>query len=184
METAAHNARLHTVTVWRNLLLVGMGLSLAGNLVLAVAMLSRERTVVLVPSPAGRVYSLGATVNAAYLEDMARDVTLTLLNVHPGATAYVGDAILKMAHPSFHGAFKRRFDAWMEEVTRRKLSTAFYPTTLTADPKTLTVRITGVLKSFIGEAEVDSETVAYSLAFDYAAGRLTLASFREEEAGE
>ncbi|NKB55042.1 MAG: hypothetical protein GKS00_01790 [Alphaproteobacteria bacterium] len=180
MDRAGHNAQLHGAIVWRNLLLAGMGLSLTGNLLLGLAVLSGRETVVLVPSPAGRVYTAGDSVNAAYLEDMARDVVLTLFNVHAGTTDYVRDAVLKMAHPAFYGQFKLRFDGWMAEVRQRKLATAFYPTTIAADTATLSVRVTGVLRSFIGEAQVDAETVAYRIVFDNAAGRLTLSLIEEE----
>ncbi len=181
MEHASHNTQLHTATVWRNLLLVGMGLSLSSNLVLGLAILDERQSVVVVPSPAGQTYQLGETVNTAYLEDMGRDVALTFLNVHPGTTDYVRDAILKIAHPAFDGEFKRHFDSWMEDIRRRKLSTAFYPTTIIADPAKLSVRVTGVLKSFIGEAQVDAESIIYIIGFNNAAGRLTLSRFEEEQ---
>ncbi|MFQ5535491.1 MAG: TraE/TraK family type IV conjugative transfer system protein [Sphingomonadales bacterium] len=181
MERANHNTRLHTVTVWRNLLLVGMGMSLSVNLVLGLVALDKRQSVILVPSPAGQTYQLGETVNAAYLEDMGRDVALTFLNVHPGTTDYVRDAVLKIAHPAFYGEFKRHFDSWMTDIKARKLSTAFYPTTIAADTPKLTVRVTGVLKSFIGEAQVDSEQVAYVIGFNNAAGRLSLSRFEEEQ---
>jgi len=181
MEHSSHNTQLHVATVWRNLLLVGMGLSLSANLVLGLVVLDKRQSIVVVPSPAGQIYQLGYTVNAAYLEDMGRDVALTFLNVHPGTTDYVRDAILKIAHPSFYGEFKRHFDSWMTDIKARKLSTAFYPTTITADTQKLSVRVTGVLKSFIGEAQVDAEQVAYIIGFNNAAGRLTLSRFEEEQ---
>lgn len=181
MEHTAHNIQLHTATVWRNLLLVGMGLSLSTNLMLGLAVLNKRQSIVTIPSPAGRAYQLGESVNAAYLEDMARDVVLTFLNVHPGTTDYVRDAILKTAHPAFYGQFKRHFDGWLADIKHRKLATAFYPTTITADTKALSVRVTGVLKSFIGKAQVDTETVAYVIGFTNAAGRLTLSRFEEEQ---
>jgi len=181
MERASHNTQLHVATVWRNLLLVGLGLSLSANLALGLAILDKRQSVIVVPSPAGQTYQLGESVNAAYLEDMARDVALTFLNVHPGTTDYVRDAILKIAHPAFYGEFKRHFDGWLADIKRRKLSTAFYPTTITANTATLSVRITGVLKSFIGEAQVDAEKVAYVIGFNNAAGRLTLSRFEEEQ---
>lgn len=180
MDLGSHNAHLHSVTVWRNLLLAGMGLSLTVNVLLGLAVLTKRETVVMVPSPAGRIYSTGERVNAAYLEDSARDVALTMLNVHPGTTDYVRDAILKIAHPAFYGPFKRTFDVWLADIKARKLATAFYPTTITADTHALTVRVTGVLKSFIGKSQVDSETVTYRIGFDNAAGRLTLSLFEEE----
>jgi len=184
MDLAGHNAHLHSMTVWRNLLLAGLGLSLSVNVLLGLAVLAKRETVVMVPSPAGRVYTTGERVNTAYLEDMARDVALTFLNVHPGTTDYVQDAILKIAHPAFYGQFKRAFDTWLSDIKARKLATAFYPTTVTADTRALTVRITGVLKSFIGESQVDSELVAYRIGFVNAAGRLTLTQFEEEKPHE
>ncbi len=181
MEHARHNTQLHTVTVWRNLLLVGLGLSLASNLVLGVVVLDKRQSVIVVPSPAGRTYRLGENVNAAYLEDMSRDVALTFLNVNPETTDYVRNAILKIADPAFYGEFKRLFDVWMVEIRNRKLSTAFYPTALTADTRDLSVRVSGVLKSFIGKAEVDSEALTYLIGFNNVAGRLTLSRFEEEK---
>ncbi len=181
MERSSHNTQLHRTTIWRNILLIGMGLSLTINLLLAFAVLDKRQSVVVIPSPAGQVYRIGEVVNPAYLEDMARDVALTVLNLHPGTTDYVSDAILKMAHPAFYGDFKRYFDGWLTDIRRRKLSTAFYPTTVTANTHDLTVRITGTLKSYIGKAEVDSESVAYLIGFHNAAGRLTLSRFEEEQ---
>ncbi len=181
MEHARHNTQLHTVTVWRNLLLVGLGLSLASNLVLCIVVLNKHQSIIVVPSPAGQTYRLGETVNAAYLEDMARDVALTFLNVTPETTDYVRDAILRIADPAFYGDFKRLFDVWIVEIKGRRLSTAFYPTTITADTQALTVRVGGVLKSFIGKAEVDSETLSYLIGFNNVAGRLTLSHFEEEK---
>jgi len=181
MDSKEHNTQLHTVTVWRNLLLVGVGLSLIINILLGIAVLMKSHTTILVPSPAGRVYQIGETVNASYLEDVARDVALTVLNIHPGNTDYVRDAVLKMAHPSFYGDFKRFFDTLLTDIRSRKMATAFYPTTITAKPDQLTVHVTGTLKSFIGKSEVDDESVSYRIAFNNTAGRLTLTGFEEEQ---
>lgn len=182
MDRGIANSRLAAVTVWRNLLLAGLGLSLAVNVMLAAFVMGKHQSVVLLPSVrAGGTYELGAAgVSRAYLEDMARTVTHTMLNITPGVDDYVLDSLLSLTHPSFYGSFRGQFEDWVAEVRDRNLSTAFYPLSLRSDPAALSVTVTGVLRSYIGEKQVDEERVIYRLSFDYTGTRLTLASLQEQ----
>lgn len=181
MDHGLANARLHTVTVWRNLLLIGLGLSLSVNIMLSVFVLSKRHSVVLLPTiRSGGAYEIGDRINRAYLEDTARTIIHTLLNVTPGVRENVLESLLAQTHPSFYGEFRRYFSDWMEEVKSRNIATAFYPLSIRSDPATLQVTIKGILRSYIGSQKVDEERVTYLMTFDYTGTRLTLARLTEE----
>ena len=165
-------------------------LSMTSNLALTVGFAGRETVTVLVPAVMGPAWAVGGSgpgegrAGARYLEDMARTVAVMLLTLTPENAAHVRLAAARLAHASARGAIGAWVEAEAARMAGRDMASAFYPTTIEADPERLRVEIAGELVTWIGREEAARENRRYRLVFRIDAGRIGLLRFEQLESGK
>ena len=132
----------------------------------AAALRDQKSVVVLVPSqfPDGTV-AHGGQVSPGYLEGLARDAVYSLLNVTPETTNYARDNLARLAAPHARIEVIALWDDIMEEVRRREIATAFYPTGLETSASGLMVLVDGELSTYLGTSLVRKERKRYEVRF-------------------
>ena len=161
----------------RKALLAGLAVSFVVNVVLGLAVTSRDREVILQPV-APRALSISASgVSADYLEFVTRDTALMLLNRTPEGLDYWMGAILKIAHPSAYGALRAQLMRIVTEQRGSDVAQAFVITGMTVDPKGLVSTVDGVLKTYVGGQVIASEKKRFRFGWIYSGLTLSLGSF-------
>ena len=159
-----------------------LALSMAANLALSFGLAGREGMTVLIPAVSGPVWEVGASwAGRRYLEDAARTAAVTLLTLTPENAGHVREAAARLAAPEARGAIGAWVAAEAERMSRRDLASAFYPTSVEAEPDALAVEIAGELATWIGREEAARESRRYRLAFRIEGGRLGLVRFEQLE---
>ena len=159
-----------------------LGLSLLANLALSMNLAGRESMTVLVPAVSGPVWEVGdGWAGQKYLEDAGRTAVTTLLTLTPENAPQVREAASRLSHPSARGAIGAWLATEAERMSRRDLASAFYPSFVAADPKTLAVEVRGELVTWIGREEASRTQKTYRLAFRIDGGRLGLLRFEDLE---
>lgn len=160
-----------------------LGLSILSNLALSIGSAAGGTTTVLVPAVAGPVWEVGdAWAGRNYLEDAGRTAAATLLTLTPENAGFARAAAARLSHASARGAIGAWVAAEAERMARRDISSAFYPSSVAADPETLEVEVRGELATWIGREETGRTQKIYRLTFRVDGGRLGLIRF--EDMGE
>ena len=159
-----------------------LAISMGVNAVLSHGLATRERMAVLVPAVSGPVWTVGETwAGRRYLEDTARTVAVTLLTLTPSNAAEVREAVSRMAHASARGAIAAWVENEAERLSRRNLSSAFYPMSVEAAQDELAAEVAGELVTWLGREEATRERKRYRLVFAIEGGRIGLVRFEERE---
>lgn len=132
------------------------------------------------PTVADPVWEVGdAWAGRRYLEDTARTVAATLLILTPENAGYVREAAARMSHASARGAIGVWLSAEAEWMSRRDLTTAFYPSRVAVGPEALAAGVEGELVTWIGREEASRRSSRYRLTFGMDGGRIGLLRFEE-----
>ena len=159
-----------------------LAISMGVNAVLSHGLATRERMAVLVPAVSGPVWTVGETwAGRRYLEDTARTVAVTLLTLTPSNAVEVREAVSRMAHASSRGAIAAWVETEAERLSRRNLSSAFYPMSVEAAQDELAAEVAGELVTWLGREEATRERKRYRLVFAIEGGRIGLVRFEERE---
>jgi len=155
MIKKVHTRVLSLITLQRNILFFAGIFMFIIIFLLTVKIYKQENTVILVPNFfSGELKISNKKVSDDYLEAMSRDVILTMLNITPDNIKYAQDSILTFIHSSSYGKIKEQFNILKQDIKKRKVSTAFYPSEITTNSKNLTAEIQGNLRTFLGKKEV------------------------------
>ena len=160
-------------------LLVG---SIAVNLVTAATayrLVGAERVIVVPPAVHKSFWVENDKVSAEYLEQMGYFLVQLALNVTPQSVDYQSRLLLQYAAPASYGEIKTAMTIVAERLKRDGASTVFSARSLTTDERALKVAIQGSLTTFIGDRRVSDVTKSYLVELQYAAGKLTIKSFKE-----
>lgn len=161
------------------LLLVG---SIAVNLVTALTayrLIGSERVIVVPPAVHKSFWVENDKVSAEYLEQMSYFLIQLALNVTPQSVDYQSKLLLQYVAPASYGEIKTAMTIVGERLKRDGASTVFSARNLTTDEHALKVAIQGSLTTFIGDRRVSEVTKSYLVQLQYAAGKLTIKSFKE-----
>lgn len=179
-----YTKKLQSIIKQRNILFCLSLLLFALLIILIVTLTTKSKTVVLVPSNLQtemRVSSDG-TVSQSYIEQFARDVMYTALNVTPHSIAYSNKAILKITHPKLHKDLSHQFALNEKDVIRKNISSYFALHNFKFnDDNKLRVVVEGELITFIGKDLVSKEVKNYKLSFELHGTKLSLIGFKELE---
>lgn len=146
---------------------------------LAVALLSKEERVILVPTVSARAALSTSRVSADYLELVTRDVAYLTLNRSPSGLDYWLEEILALVHPSAHGRVKSELMKLVAEQRGSDVSQSFRMASLRVDPKNLTSEVSGELATIVGRQVVARGMRTYRLTWSYAGLRLWLVAFED-----
>lgn len=160
------------------LALVAGGLALVALFGVGAAA-TRDREIVLVPITSARLALSSAGPDAHYLELVARDTALMLLNRSPEGLDYWMDEILKLADPAAYGRLKADLVKIVEEQRGSDISQAFVIRRMDVDPDSLTSTVTGTLKTFVGAQVIDSNDRSFRLSWSRRGLSLALIGFEQ-----
>lgn len=184
MTEKEYTKRLQITIKQRNII-IGISLILFILLVVVIGLLTaKSKTVVLVPSNLEtemRISSDG-DVSQSYVEQFARDVMYTALNITPHSIGYSNKAILEIAHPKLHKNLSHQFALHEKDVIRKNISSYFSLHNFKFnDESKLKVMVEGELVTFIGKDLVSKEIKHYKLSFELNGTKLSLIGFKELE---
>ena len=159
MRAEVHQQNITKALQQRNVIAIVCGIQTVSMAILLIALACKsERTILMPPEIKSKMWFEGGTVSASYLESMAEYISKLLLDITPSSFPHNHEQILKYATPEAYGALKKQLMKDGEQYKKLQLSTHFYPTQLTANPKTLAVEVKGTLTSYIaGQKIKDSE---------------------------
>ncbi len=176
VQALSYNVRL------RNLFVLFLFVSMLINLLLAFCLISRDRTTILLPNVISGPYQITQkTLSANYVEDIARDVVTTILNRTPNNIEYITSTILKIAHPASYGVLKVKLTELGETIQQKRVTTAFYPSSISLDKDGLTAFVHGDLHTYVGQVQTSKEQKIYKIGFSYENGKLFLRKFIEHK---
>lgn len=158
---------------------VGMIL-LISNLFLVIALFFSDKEIVLVPNSLEKESSLTkGKMSSQYMEALTRDVVNVMLNITPSNTEYAAKSILKITHPAFYGQLKFELQKRAEDVINRKISTHFFPQSITIGEDQVSVYVVGKLSTYLGKENVGEEEKTYVITYDYESFKPLVVGFQE-----
>lgn len=134
-------------------------------LIIALALKS-ERTILMPLEIKKPMQFQGNTVSKEYLEELGIYFSKLLLDITPSSFPHNHEQILKYASPEIYGALKKQLMNDGAQYTKLQLSTHFYPTQITVQPKALEAEVKGLLVSYIAGTRVKESQVTIKLKFN------------------
>jgi len=175
----AHFAHSHGQKLLRQrnlLLLVVVSLVVLTGILMGLVA-SKDREIVLQPILSRPMTLSSSGVTTEYLEATTRDTAYLILNRSPSGLDYWMTNILKIVSPDAYGATKAQLVKIVTEQSNTDIAQSFLPTAMTVDPKTLTSRVTGDLRTFVGDQTISNETKTYVFVWRYSGVSLSLVRF-------
>ena len=120
-------------------------------------------------------------VDTHYLMLMSENFIYSRLNVTPETVLSNHKRILTYVSSAQYSVFANQLRQEAQVVQSKKIASHFNITGMTADSRTLTCVITGILKRSVGIRELPDEHLAYTLTYRYKAGRLEIVQFTHEK---
>ena len=142
---------------------------------LSVAVFCRHEKTILVPGHMTKSFWVqGDEVSKEYLEEMGVYISKLLLDLSPGNIVHNHKALLRYASPEAYGSLKKQCLKEEEDYTSLQLSTHFKPTSVSANPQTLSVEVKGILTSYVASKEIKSSPETIFLTFTHRGSGLLL----------
>jgi conjugal transfer pilus assembly protein TraE len=161
----------------RNVFVISFVASVVLNLFQMGINLTKDREVVLVPLLSDRMAITSGTVSRDYLEATTRDAALVALNRSPTALDYWKASILRITHPTAHGAVNRELVRIIEELRNSDVTQAFAITGLRVDPSKLVSEVDGVVTTYVGSRILSSQRRTFRFRWKYEGVSLALTGF-------
>jgi conjugal transfer pilus assembly protein TraE len=140
------------------------------------SLIGDARTVITPPVIDRPFWVTNNRLSDEYLEMMGQFVSGLVLDVSANSALYKRDTLLKFVDPSAHGDIRIRMDREIERLQRSNASTVFRAAQVTPDAKNMTVRLDGVLTSYINGKAFDQDA-SYTVRFAYRSTGLWLTGF-------
>ena len=164
----------------RNLVFAFSVVLLVANIFLSASLFLHNKEIVLVPNSLEKESSIkNGKMSPAYLEAMTRDVVNLMLNVTPANAEYSSRSILKITHPAFYGKLKKDLNERNKDVAKRRISTIFYPQSMSVNEKNDGAVVSGKLSTYLGKEEVLMEDKVYSVTYSFDGFRPAVIDFYE-----
>lgn len=178
MEISVSVNKQKSLLLQRNILAGLSGVTLLGNLILAVCVFTQERQTYVIPAHFNKEMLLSnKRLSVSYLEEMSVFYLDLLLGLNQGNFSYNSSLILRHIHPSFYNHISQFLENEQKRYQEYRLSTHFKLTKLDVDDENLIAEASGVLISYFGNSGKSSDQVKYKIEYDYSAGVLTIKNF-------
>jgi conjugal transfer pilus assembly protein TraE len=122
-----------------------------------------------------------SNVDVHYLSLMSENFIYSRLNVTPETVVANHKRLLSFVDASQYALFGRVLSKEAQLIQGRHISSHMDITGITADSRTLSCVITGVLKRYVGLRALPDESITYTLRYRYAQGRLLIESFTHKQ---
>lgn len=156
-----------------------LSLCLLVSVVSVFSVLGTERTIVVPPNIGKTFWVTGTKASADYLEQMGSFIAWLILDVSPASIDWKRDMLLTYVSPDKFGALKSQQDLEAERLKQLNASTFFLPQQVVVDEPSQGVVVRGRLKTQVNGQDTTTESKAYLVRFQYAGGRVHLATFKE-----
>lgn len=171
------HGRAQALLKQRNILLVvGIAL-LVIMLMLVMALVTRDREVVLQPVLSRPLTITSDHVSREYLELVSRDTAYMILNRSPAGLDYWMEGVLKIVDPSAYGEVKSSLLNLVAEQKGSDISQSFTITSMTLDTDKLTATVEGKLITFVGQTVISNEPRKFLMRWRYQGLSLRLVGF-------
>jgi conjugal transfer pilus assembly protein TraE len=165
--------------VQRNIAALMLVLMIVSNLFLAIKLINKAQTTILIPSEVTDSYRFnGGGVSESYLIDRASEVAKTIFNLTPQNLDIAGETVLKMTYPESYSQIKKQLLELADLVKQRRITTVFFPTSIKANSKDLSALVEGQFNTYLGKVST-SERKFFHLKFINTGAKLTLLEFYE-----
>ncbi|MBN9565454.1 MAG: type IV conjugative transfer system protein TraE [Alphaproteobacteria bacterium] len=166
----------------RNSLLAVVACLAIANLVLVVALVKSNKTIVLVPPSITKELSFrGSSPSESYLEEMSLFFISLILDNSEASFPFKSHLILRYTSPEYYNLLKKELLDAQERYKNEGLTTHFRPTEMKVDVPNLLVTITGEMNSFVASIKVTSVKQTYCIGYTFQNGFLSIASFKAGE---
>jgi len=183
MEFQTRELKIMQLIQRRNLLTVGLALSVLLNLIQAITvtnLLGKNRVVLVPPEIKEPFWVSSSDVSHEYLQQMTDYYLTLILNVTPETAAVKRELLLKCVHPSGYGSVKEQLISEESEIRKRQISRFFVPISYEVNNTEHWVKALGDLTILVGQQKVSVERVEYRIQYQLEAGRLLIEAFSEE----
>ena len=184
MIAIEYTKKLDSTIKQRNILFLCLIASFVVLILLIIILVTKSRTVILVPSNLQTEMRLSTDGKASktYIEQFARDIMHTMLNVTPSSIKYASKSILKISSPKLHKTLSHQFAVYEKDVINKNISTYFSLHTITFPTEdNLSVLTVGEMITFIGKDIVSKQNRKYKLRFELNGTKIFLIGFNEVE---
>lgn len=162
----------------------GLVFALIISLVIILAQLGTERTIVVPPAIDKTFWVTKNKVSKEYLEQMGAFVGWLILDVSPESIDWKKDVLLSYVMPDQSGAMKTRQDLEAERLKKMNASTFFAPKQLVPNEDTQSVVLVGRLRTQVNGQDTTTDTKSYLAEFTHTGGRVHLKTFKEIPNGQ
>jgi conjugal transfer pilus assembly protein TraE len=145
----------------------------------AIAMIGKERIVLVPPSISKTFWVDGSHVSNEYLSEMALFFASLRLSATQESVGMKHDILLHYVDPTLYSALKGQLIEEVERIRVSHLTMAFHPVNVQVDSNKWVARVTGDLQTTIGQDVQPSQRVSYQMTFKYDGGRLLVKAFEE-----
>ena len=180
MQLNIRNQNIEIVARQRNIFIVLCMLSLICLLIVSLKLLSTNERTILIPGLNQEAWASDKGVSSSYLEETTVMYLPLLLDLDSTSIDWKRDRIMTYVSNSNELNLKlltEYFARVKEQYNQFSLSTHFALKKLVTDPEKLKVKAYGQLVSRFGDRGFESEIAAYSLSYEWVAGRLLIKEF-------
>lgn len=180
MQLNIRNQNIEIVARQRNIFIVLCMLSLVCLLIVSLKLLSTHERTILIPGLNQEAWASDKGVSSSYLEETTVMYLPLLLDLDSTSIDWKRDRIMTYVSNSNELNLKlltEYFARVKEQYNQFSLSTHFALKKLVTNPEQLKVKAYGQLVSRFGDRGFESEIAAYSLSYEWVAGRLLIKEF-------
>jgi type IV conjugative transfer system protein TraE len=180
MQLNIRNQNIEIVARQRNIFMVLCMLSLVCLLIVSLKLLSTHERTILIPGLNQEAWASDKGVSSSYLEETTVMYLPLLLDLDSTSIDWKRDRIMTYVSNSNELNLKlltEYFARVKEQYNQFSLSTHFALKKLVTNPEQLKVKAYGQLVSRFGDRGFESEIAAYSLSYEWVAGRLLIKEF-------
>ncbi len=180
MQLNIMSQNIEVVARQRNIFMVLCMLSLGCLLLVSLKLLSTHERTILIPGLNQEAWATDKGVSSSYLEETTVMYLPLLLDLDSTSIDWKRDRIMTYVSNSNELNLKlltEYFARVKEQYNQFSLSTHFALKKLVTDPEQLKVKAYGQLVSRFGDRGFESEIAAYSLSYEWVAGRLLIKEF-------
>jgi conjugal transfer pilus assembly protein TraE len=184
---AFHNADIEARLGLKRFVMMGFAVSLAANLLLAIAFVAKDnnhRQTIVPPVISQSFWIDDNSVSPEYLLQMGTYALQLALDNTPQNADYNIKALLKLVAPESYGEIEKTLLANAARLKGNNATTNFAVMSATPDQQRQAVVFNGALSTWIGEKRTSQDARAYLIRFRYSGGKTYIAELRETSVKE
>lgn len=116
----------------------------------------------------------GEGVSDSYLRDMSHFLTQLRFNVTQSSAATQFNVFLGYVSASLYGEMRAQLVKEVEQITHEHISCVFYPTGYDIDNHHLSVKVSGLMKRFVGAEQMTEQKEIFLIQYAYDSGQLKI----------